>query len=145
VTAPDQRAPRAFWVGLALGLLPMAWGVRLYLDATPDLRRRVDLAKWLVGLDLAHDLLLGPAIVALGLLVRRVVPGGSRAIVQAALIATGSVLLVGLLPLVGSADSDNATIQPLDYAPSMAAVLAAIWATAAAAALVTSRRGRQRR
>jgi hypothetical protein len=130
---------------LALGLVLMAWGVRLYLDATPDLRRRLDLAKWLVGLDLAHDLLLGPAVVAVGLLVQRLVPGRWRAIVQAALMASGSVLLVGLLPLIGSADSDNATIQPLDYAPSVAAVLAAIWAAAAVAALVTSRRGRQRR
>jgi hypothetical protein len=144
VTAPDRRPPRSFWIGLAIGVLPMAWGVRLYLDATPDLRRRVDLAKWLVGLDLAHDLLLGPAIVALGLLVQRLVPGRARAPVQAALIASGAVLVVGLLPLLGSADSDNATIQPVDYAPSMAVVLAGIWAAAASAALITFRRGRQR-
>ena len=144
MTEPAERAPRSFWVGLAVGIVPMAWGVRLYLDATPDLRRRLDLAGWFVGLDLAHDLVLAPAVVALGLLVRRFVPGRARAVVQAALIATGAVLLVGLLPLLGSADSDNATIQPIDYGPSVAVVVAAIWMAALGTALVSAGRGRRR-
>ncbi len=145
MTDAAGRTPRSFWVGLAVGLVPMAWGVRLYLDATPDLRRRVDLAGWLVGLDLAHDLVLGPVVVGIGLLVRLLVPDRLRAVVQAALIVSGAVLLVGLLPLRGSASSDNPTIQPIDYGPSIAVVLLVIWATAAAAALLTTRRGRQRR
>jgi hypothetical protein len=145
VTEPPAKTPRAFWIGLGLGLVPMAWGVRLYLDATPDLRRRLDLAGWLVGLDLAHDLLLAPAVVAVGLLVRRFVPARARATVQAALIVTGAVVLVGLLPLLGSARSDNATIQPIDYVPSIAVVVAVIWVVALGAGLATARRGRQRR
>ena len=71
---PARPTPRAFWVGLGIGILTMGWGVRLYLQATPDLDRRLDLARWLVGLDLAHDLLLAPAVVGIGYLVSRAVP-----------------------------------------------------------------------
>jgi len=39
------------------------------------------------------------------------------------------VLLVGWLPLVGSSETDNPTIQPLDYGPSIATVVAVIWVT----------------
>jgi fatty acid desaturase len=111
----------------------MAWGVRLYVEATPDLDRRLNLLAWLVGLDLAHDLLLAPAVVLVGFVVRRVVPARARAAVQVALVLSAFVLLVGLLPLLGTAGGANPTIQPIAYGPSIAAVLAAIWLAAAAA------------
>jgi len=138
--APVEPTPRIFWVGLALGTLPMAWGLWLYLEAAPDLRRRLDLAKWLVGLDLAHDLVLAPLVVGLGYAVTRVVPPRARAAVQAALIATGMVLLVGWLPLVGSSETDNPTIQPLDYGPSIATVVAVIWVTVLLVTFLRARR-----
>lgn len=134
MSARDDRTPRSFWIGLGLGGLVMAWGVRLYLVATPDLTRRVDLVKWLVGLDLAHDLLLAPLIVGLGWLVSRFVPARARPAVQVALILTGSVVVVGLLPLLGTAPGNNPTIQPLDYRPSIAVVVSVIWVGVAVAA-----------
>jgi hypothetical protein len=140
VTDPASRTPRTFWVGLGAGLLVMGWGVRLYLEATPDLDRQLDLAKWLVGLDLAHDLLLAPAVVGIGYLVRRSVPAGARAAVQAALIATGVILLVGLLPLMGTAGARNPTIQPIRYGPAIAAVIAVIWVGAAVGVLTSTHR-----
>jgi hypothetical protein len=130
---------------LGVGLLTMGWGVRLYLAATPDLARRVDLAKWIVGLDLAHDLVLAPAVVAIGLLVSRAVPARARAAVQAALILTGTILLVGLLPLLGTAGPGNSTIQPIRYAPAIASVVAVIWAGAAVGVLRSPRKGGERR
>jgi len=136
VSAPVRNAtPRSFWIGLVPGIALMAWGTRLYLDDTPDLARRIDLAGWLVGLDLAHDLILAPVLVGFGAIVTRLTPARLRAPVQAALIASGSVVLVGLLPLLSSAGSGNPTIQPIDYAPSIAAVLVAIWVAAGAAVL----------
>lgn len=128
-----RRTPAAFWVGLAAGGALMAWGVAGYLEATPDLRRRLDLLRWIVGLDLAHDLVLAPIVVGLGVLVQKVVPPVARPAVQAALILTGAVLLVGWLPLVGSAPEGNATIQPVAYGPPIAAVIGTIWAIAAVA------------
>ena len=136
----DNVTPRSFWIALVPGMALMTWGVRLYLDATPDLARRIDLAGWLVGLDLAHDLLLAPVLVGFGTIVTRLTPTRLLGPVQAALIASGSVLLVGLLPLLGSAGSANPTIQPIDYAPSIAAVLVAIWVAAGAAVLRRRRR-----
>ncbi len=133
----DGPAPRSFWIGLVPGLALMAWGIRLYLEATPDLARRIDLAGWLVGLDLAHDLVLAPLILGFGALITRLTPTRLRAPVQAALIATGAVVLVGLLPLLDTAGTTgNPTIQPIDYVPSMAAVVGTIWLTAGAVAFL---------
>lgn len=145
MTDPAHPTPRAFWVGLGVGVLLMGWGVRLYVESTPDLDRRLDLVTWLVGLDLAHDLLLAPAVVGLGYLVSRAVPAGARAAVQAALIATGMVLVVGLLPLLGTAGTRNPTIQPIRYGPAIAAVIALIWVGAAIGGLASTRRNRASR
>jgi hypothetical protein len=60
--------------------------------------------------------------------------------VQVALLLSGVVLAVGLLPLLGTAGDANPTIQPIDYAASITAVLAVIWLGAAVAAVVTRRR-----
>jgi hypothetical protein len=123
----------------------MGWGVRLYLQATPDLERRLDLARWLVGLDLAHDLLLAPAVVGIGFLVSRAVPARARAAVQTALIVTGMILLEGLFPLMGTAGTRNPTIQPIRYGPAIAAVIAIVWVAASIAVLRSTRRGTEPR
>ena len=121
----------AFWIGLGAGGLLMAWGAWLYLDATPDFSRRFDFTRWLVGLDIAHDAVLAPAVVLAGLACRRWVPPVWRAPVQAGLIATGSLLIVALHPLRGTAEgTGNPTIQPLDYTTATLTVLAAVWAGA---------------
>ena len=142
MTPPVERAPRSFWIALPVGLVPMAWGSWLYLDATPDLRRRIDFAAWLVGADLVHDLVLAPLVVLLGWTAARLVPARARPPLTIALVLTGTILLVGWLPLVGSATVDNATIQPRDYRREIVTVLIAIWAVALLAMMV---RGRRRR
>ena len=59
-------------------------------------------------------------------------PGWLRAPVQVGLILTGTVLLVGWLPLQGTAaGTGNPTIQPLDYPTLVTATLAAVWSTMA--------------
>lgn len=142
-SAPPEEHGRSFWIGLAIGSALMAWGLWLYLDVTPDRERRVSLVSWIVGLDLAHDLLLAPVIVGIGLVVARVVPPRVRAPVQAGLIASGFVLLVGLFPLVGTYDGDNPTIQPLAYERTILIVLGLIWTAVGVGAVAL--RGRARR
>lgn len=142
MSSSGDRTPRSFWIGLTLGLIPMAWGTFLYLDATPDLRRRIDLAAWLVGLDLLHDLAVAPLVVALGWALARAVPARACPPLTAALVLTAMVLVVGWLPLVGSATVDNATIQPRSYGRDIAFVLLLIWSVALTV-VVAGRRRRQ--
>ena len=142
-TGHDRYGP-SFWIGLGAGGLLMAWGAWLYLDTTPDVSRRLDLLRWLVGLDVAHDLVLAPAVVLVGVAVRRWVSRRWLAPVQAALIVSASVLLVALLPLRGTARmTGNPTIQPLDYRSATLTVLGAVWAVAAGWGLLRSEVGRQ--
>lgn len=139
VGARSEHGAR-FWFALGLGTVVIAWGVALYLDATPDLDRRVDFAVWLVGLDLAHDLLVAPVAIGVGVAVARVVRGPLRAPVQAGLVASGCVLLVAAAPLAHTADgARNPTIQPLDYTTATLTVLAIVWATCALWAIVRTR------
>ena len=133
---PNEEHGRSFWIGLAIGSGLMLWGAWLYLDVTPDGRRRGSFVRWIVGLDLAHDLVLAPVVVGIGLLVVRYVPSRVRAVVQAGLITSAFVLLVGLLPLVGTYKGDNPTIQPIAYGPAVLIVLGIIWAAVGLVAVV---------
>jgi hypothetical protein len=127
VTTSAPSSSRRFWIGFAVGLIPMAWGVRLYLDLTPDAARRIDVVAWLVGADLVHDLLVAPLVVGVGWALTQVVPARVRPPVTVGLVLTGTVLLVGWLPLVGSAGDGNATIQPRAYGREIALVVLVIW------------------
>ena len=133
---PTAEHGRSFWIGLAIGSGLMLWGAWLYLDVAPDGRRRGSFVRWIVGLDLAHDLVLAPVVVGIGLLVVRYVPPRVRAVVQAGLITSAFVLLVGLLPLVGTYTGDNPTIQPIAYGPAVLIVLGIIWAAVGLVAVV---------
>lgn len=139
-SGPIEDHGRSFWIGLVVGSALMLWGAWLYLDVTPDGRRRVSFVSWIVGLDVAHDLLLGPVVVGIGLIVVRFVPGRVRAAVQAGLIVSAFVLVVGILPLVGNYAGDNPTIQPIAYGPAVLIVLCLVWSAVGVAVVV--RRGR---
>ena len=128
----NGRRP-GFWAAAPAGAALMGWGAALYLDATPDAARRFDFTLWVVGLDVVHDAVVAPIVVALGVGVSRLVRGSWRAPVQVGLIMSGAVLLVAALPLRGTAaGTRNPTIQPLDYTTATLTVLAAVWAAAAA-------------
>jgi hypothetical protein len=132
---PPARATHgvAFWIAVVGGLAVAGFGVAGYLERYPDVTRRVELARWIVGVDLAHDFLLAPLVVLAGYLVRRIVPRLALAPVQFGLMASGIVLLIAWRPLQGSAEyKHNATIQPLAYGPATLTVLAIVWTIAVA-------------
>jgi hypothetical protein len=147
---PNEPAPPAeladaghgptFWVGVVVGLALLSWGVYLFLDATPEADRRLGFAATLVGADLAHDLLVAPAVCLVGLLVARLAPDWMRGPLQAALIASASVLVVAWLPLWVTAEAvGNPSIQPLDYRTATLTVLGVVWAAALTWALMRRR------
>jgi hypothetical protein len=135
--APEARAEGhgvAFWVGLVVGGAVMAVGVRGVLDQAAGTDPGA-LLVWVVGADLVHDLVLAPVAILVGWLVGRRVRGPWRAPVQAALVASGIVLLVGWPLLRGygrDTRPDNPTVAPLDYSTAVLTVLAVVWVGALA-------------
>lgn len=118
-----------FWAAVVVGGTLMAWGVAGFLDAVSDTSRRTNLALWLVGADIAHDVVVAPLALAAGWLVTRAAPRWVRPPLQAGLFASAIVLVLAWLPLHGTADAArNPTIQPLDYGTATAWALLVVWA-----------------
>jgi len=118
-----------FWIGVLIGGAILAYGIRGVVTA-PDGLRTADLARWVIGADLAHDLVLLPVAIGLGALALRVTPRPIRAPVRFGLVATGVVALVGWAPWRGYGAAivpDNRTVQPLDYTSAILTVLAVVW------------------
>ena len=144
VTEHDRRPARVgFWIGLAVGGAVMVYGVRGALDGLGT-GNPTKLAVWVVGLDLAHDLVLAPVVVVVGLLLGRLLPVRQRGPVRTAAALSGLVVLFSwpLLRAYGRRPGNSSTL-PLNYAHSVLIVLGGIWLVAAA--VVAVRWGRDRR
>ena len=119
-----------FWTAVVMGTAIMGWGIFYFFSVTPDWDRRINFGVWFVGLDLAHDLLLAPMVVAIGWSVARAVSPRWKAPTQAGLILSGTVLLIAWLPLnETAAGTNNPTIQPNDYRTATLVLLIGIWAS----------------
>lgn len=139
MTPASQEAPRygrLFWALLPVGAALIAWGVvGLLRDA--DLTAPVSWLRWFLGGLLAHDLLLAPVIFAVGLATRRL-PAALRPAVRAALIVSGTLVLLSVPLLLGygrATQPGNVSLLPGDYPANLALVLAAVWLIAMAWAL----------
>ncbi|WP_049578944.1 hypothetical protein [Streptomyces sp. SBT349] len=122
-------------LGIAgLGLL--AAGARLLFVATPR-GTPAEVALWLGGALVAHDLLFAPLVLLAGLALRRL-PG--RRTVRAGLLVAGSATLVALPILLRPGAPRNPTALPLDYPSNLALLLAAV-ALATATVTLAGRRG----
>ena len=118
------------WVAIVVGFAIMGFGVRELFRFTPQVDRRWDIAKWVIGLDLVHDLVIAPVVCLTGLALARVARGRARAPVQFGVFASATVAAVAF-PLVrryGTTPS-NPSIQPLNYATATWTVLGIVWAT----------------
>ncbi len=136
--APRPAGPR-FWISAAVGWAAIAWGVvgifRHSLDTRP-----ANLAKFVVGGALLHDLLVAPVVILAGVLIARAVPARARGPVQAALVVSGIVALFSwpLVRAYGLA-ANNPTSLPHNYALGLLIVLGVVWATAGALILLKPR------
>lgn len=132
-TAPDDQpaaGPR-FWISAAAGWAVIAWGLRGIFQHSLETRPS-NLAKFVVGGALLHDLLVAPLIILAGVLLARAVPGRARAVVQGALAVTGIVALFSY-PLVRAYGlaANNPTSLPRNYTANLLVVLGVVWAIAA--------------
>lgn len=135
-----NRRGRLFWVSAAVGWALIVWGVRGALHHHVDTRPG-QLARFLLGGALAHDLVLAPAVTVAGARLARTVRGRWLAPVQAALVISGPLLLFATPLLRGYGRAlGNPTSLPHNYAANLAVVFAAITAATAAAGLIAARR-----
>ncbi len=136
----DRRAGPLFWVSAAIGWAVIAWGLRGIFEKSLDTRPG-NLAKFVVGGALLHDLLVAPLVIVAGVLLARAVPGRARAVVQGALAVSGIVALFSY-PLVRAYGlaANNPTSLPRNYTAGLLVVLGVVWAVAAAAVILRLRR-----
>jgi hypothetical protein len=146
VSAPaNDRPGRGFWIGLALGTPVMVYGA-YELVQQAGWPRSFDVATWLGGGLLLHDLVLVPLVLALVWAVGRVTPPFVRLPVRAGILGSALIVAVAWPALRGYGDRpDNATVHPLDYRSSVLTALGILWAAVALGAVVAwARRSRPR-
>ena len=136
--APRPAGPR-FWITAAIGWAVIGWGVFGILSNSLD-TRPANLAKFVVGGALLHDLLIAPVVILAGVLVARAVPPRARGPVQAALVVSAIVALFAwpLVRAYGLA-ANNPTSLPHNYGVNLLIVLGVVWVIAAAAILLKFR------
>lgn len=140
-TAAGPRAPALWWrVGLgAAGVAAIAFGLRGVLRGGVATDWPVTLA-WLLAGPLLHDLVLLPAVAAVGWLVARTVPASVRPVVRGGLVVAAAVTAVALPVLLWPGDPRNPSLTPLDYPRNYALVLAGIAVVTAVLAVRRHRR-----
>jgi hypothetical protein len=115
----------------AAGLAALGYGVDGLLSMSRATHPSIA-GAWLIGGIVVHDALLVPATMIVGFALSRLVPAPYRAVVQGALLVSGSVTLASLPLWRGYGGSaDNPSADPLPYGRNLAIVLGVVWAGAA--------------
>jgi hypothetical protein len=129
--ADETTSRRGLIVGLALGVPVMAYAVRgVLVDA--HLTHPAELARWIIGLAVLHDLVLVPIVLAAGTLLRRRVASWAWPPVRAALVTTAVLVAVGWPFARGyGRNPDIPSLLPRDYTAGLVAAVAVVWALAA--------------
>lgn len=133
---PETTSRRGLLAGLVLGLPVMVYAVRGSLVDASD-THPAELARWVVGLALVHDLLLVPAVLAIGTLLRRIVPPVAWPQVRAGLFVSTVLTLVAWPMIRGYGHrSSIPSLFPRNYAAGLLVALAVVWLAVALWCLV---------
>lgn len=129
---------------IALGALVMTYAMAGAL-ADGDVKSGVLL--FLIGVLVAHDGILLPVTIGVGVAIGRFVPLRLRAAVRAASLACLAVTIVAFPLVLGRGRAvDNPSLLPLDYGRGLLETYVIIWVGAAVAAVVVRvRRDRRAR
>ena len=141
MTGPSNRG---LWIGLALGVPVMAVGfVGVVIDAT--FTHPAELARWVVGAAVVHDLVVVPPTLLVATFLRRRLPARLWPVLRWALV-TSVVLTAFALPFARGYGRDDTIPSLLDrnYALGLLAYLVAVWIVAAVVVLSTARGGERR-
>jgi hypothetical protein len=133
---------RLFWLSAAAGWAVILWGVRGALHHDIDTRPG-QLARFLLGGALAHDLVLAPTALLIGVLIARRVRGRWRAPLQSALFISATLALFAYPLLRGYGRVwRNPTSLPHNYAANLAVLVAVVAVVTAGLELVSASRPR---
>ena len=141
VTDTEPALSRWRWLFYAAGTAMILFGLRGQLFGADTNPRRY--GELLVAAALAHDLLVAPVVLVLGLIGRRALNRRIRSSVQGAAVI-GFVLLLIAVPGIGryGARPDNPSVLPRDYPAGLLVYLGLLAvATATYVAFRKRRRG----
>lgn len=129
-----------FWPLAAVGAATVAVGVNGVLDDA-RLTEPAELARWVLGGLLVHDLVVVPLAFAVALAAARLVPAVVRPVVHGGLVVAVSLTIVAWPFLRGyGLRPSNPSALPRDYAEGLLLALAAVAAVTALLALRATRR-----
>ncbi len=140
---PETTSRRGLVIGLILGVPILVYGIRgVFVDAAsthPD-----ELARWVVGTALAHDLVVAPLVLALGFILRQFVRHGAILRALQAGFLVSAVLTLVAWPFVRGYGRTQAvpSLLPRNYALGLGAYLGVTWAVVGVVVLVVSLRRR---
>lgn len=129
----NEEAPtynRWFWIGLALAVPVLAYGIRGALEELPGVQL-TSFLRYFVGGALVHDIVIGPVVCVVGWVLARRLPRDSVVPVQGALASSAIVSLVSWPLLRGyGATAGEPSFLSRNYATSLVVTLAVIWTVA---------------
>ena len=135
-TSPASGRGKLFWLGAAVGWAIILYGLRGVLHHSLHTRPS-QLARFWIGGALAHDLVLAPAVLGIGMILTRTVPGRRRAMVQQALIICGPMALFAYPMIRGYGHAlHNPTSLPHNYTANLLLVTGAVVAAVAVAGII---------
>jgi hypothetical protein len=141
--ATDDGPGPGLWIGLALGTPVMLYGA-YELVQQAGWPRTVEVATWLGGGLLVHDLVLVPFVLVVVWALGRITRPALGAPLRAGVLGSGLVVAVAWPALRGYGDRpDNATVHPLDYGSAVLTALALLWGAVAAWCVVAFLRRRR--
>jgi hypothetical protein len=138
---PEPLAGPRWRVGLAVGGAVGLFGLAGLLGDAARTMPPVWLA-WLVGLLVAHDVVLAPLVQLAGRRLRDRAPEAWRWPLQLGLVTSGVLVLACVPVLVGvgrRTQPGNASVLPGDYPLALAGVLAVVWLGVAALGVIARR------
>jgi hypothetical protein len=142
---PEPLSGWRWWGGLAAGAAIGLFGLVGLLADRAATRPLVWLA-WLVGLLLAHDLVVAPLVNLAGRWLRARAPAAWRWPLQLGLVTSGVLVVASLPVLYGAGRSTqpgNASVLPGHYPRALAGVLALVWLGVVVLGLRSTRRRRR--
>jgi hypothetical protein len=143
VSGGSGRRGRLFWVSAAPGWAVIGWGVRWALHHHIDTRSG-ELGRFFIGGTVVRDFIFAPLVLSAGFGLARLVPGRSRAPVQAALLLCGCATVFTWPEIRDYARiNHNPSSLPHNYTADVLVVTAAVFlAIAIVTAVAAVRRKR---